>query len=108
MLAIPPDFVRLGGTGPKVPDFWEKSKKLVKDYKKLIARLENYDKDNINPIIIQKIQTYLENPNFNPEIIKNASNAAEGICKWVIAICKYDIVYKEIQPKRDALKSAEN
>jgi dynein heavy chain len=108
MLAIPPDFVRLGGTGPKVPDFWDKSKKLVKDYKKLIARLENYDKDNINPTIIQKIQTYLDNPNFNPDIIKNASNAAEGICKWVIAICKYDIVYKEIQPKRDALKSAED
>lgn len=52
MLAITPDYVRLGGTGPKVADFWEKSKKLVKDYKKLIARLENYDKDNINPIII--------------------------------------------------------
>jgi len=41
-----------------------------------------------------------------PEKIKNASIAAEGICKWVIAICKYDIIYKEIQPKRDELKAA--
>jgi len=55
MLGIPPDFVRISPTGPKVADFWEKSKKLIKDYKKLIARLENYDKNNINPAIIQKI-----------------------------------------------------
>lgn len=96
MLAIPPDFIKLTPAGPKVPDFWDKSKKLIKDYKKLIARLENYDKDNISPSTIQKIKTYIDNPLFNPEIIKNASNAAEGICKWVIAICKYDIVYKEI------------
>ena len=42
-----------------------------------------------------------------PEKIKNASDAAEGICKWVIAICKYDIVFKNIQPKRDELKKAQ-
>ncbi len=86
MIGIAPDMVRVGN-GPKVPDFWEKSKKLIKDYKKLILKLESYDKNNISPIIITKIQAYLENPQFNPDIIKNASNAAEGICKWVIAIC---------------------
>jgi dynein heavy chain len=42
-----------------------------------------------------------------PEEIKKASEAAEGICKWVIAICKYDIVAKEIRPKREALAIAE-
>lgn len=54
MIGIAPDMVRVGN-GPKVADYWEKSKKLIKDYKKLISRLENYEKDNINPAIIQKI-----------------------------------------------------
>lgn len=69
-------------------------------------RLENYNKDNIPGQIIKKILPYISNPQFNPDIIKNASNAAEGICKWCIAIYKYDIVYKEIQPKREALQEA--
>ena len=73
----------------------------------MIARLESYDKDSIPESIIKKIKPYLTNPNFKPELIAKASNAAEGICKWVIAINQYDGIYKEIQPKRDALASAE-
>jgi dynein heavy chain len=42
-----------------------------------------------------------------PEQIRKASEAAEGICKWVVAICKFDEIYKEITPKREALKAAE-
>ena len=111
MLGIAPKFVE----GPpdkktkkvtKVPDYWEKSKKLLNDYKKFVSMLENYDKDSIPDDRIQKIQEYLENPKFVPEEIRKASEAAEGICKWVIAICKYDVVAKEIAPKRKALAEA--
>ena len=105
MLGIAPEMVKQGNN--KVPDYWEKSKALIKDYKKLISRLEKYNKDNISPSIIQKIKPYIESPQFSPELIRTASNAAEGICKWVIAIYQYDIVYKEIRPKRDALKVSE-
>ena len=105
MLGIGPDYVKQGSK--KVADFWEKSKTLIKDYKKLIQRLENYNKDNISPQVIKKIQPYIESPQFNPDIIRNASNAAEGICKWVIALVKYDAVYKEITPKRHALAEAQ-
>ena len=61
----------------------------------------------MSPAVIQNIQKYLQDPDFVPEKIKAASEAAEGICKWVIAICKYDVIYKEIQPKRDELKEAQ-
>jgi dynein heavy chain len=90
----------------KTVDFWEVSKKTITNYKKLIEQLENYPKEDVSPAIIQKIQPYLANPEFAPEQIKKASEAAEGICKWVIAICKFDIVYKEITPKRMALAEA--
>lgn len=91
----------------KIPDFWEKSKKLLNDYKKFLTSLENYDKDFIPEDRIHKIQEYLNNPKFVPEEIRKASEAAEGICKWVIAITKYDIVAKEIRPKREALGLAQ-
>ena len=91
----------------KIPDFWEKSKKLLTDYKKFLSSLENYDKDFIPEDRIHKIQEYLHNPKFVPEEIRKASEAAEGICKWVIAITKYDIIAKEIRPKREALGLAQ-
>ena len=49
----------------------------------------------------------MQNPKFIPEEIRKASEAAEGITKWVIAICKYDIIAKEIRPKREALGEAQ-
>lgn len=78
----------------------------MNDYKKFLSSLENYDKDYIPDEVIHKIDEYLVNPKFVPEEIRKASEAAEGICKWVIAICKYSIIAKEIRPKREALAVA--
>ena len=68
--------------------------------------MEKYDKDNIPEDRINKIREYLENPQYKPEVIKKASSAAEGITKWVIAITKYDVIAKEIAPKRKSLAEA--
>jgi dynein heavy chain len=68
--------------------------------------LEKYDKDNIPDDRIEKMQDYLVNPKFVPDVIKKASEAAEGICKWVIAICKYDVVAKDVRPRKLALNEA--
>ena len=32
-----------------MPDYWDKSKKLLNDYKKFLNSLEKYDKDSIPP-----------------------------------------------------------
>ena len=45
----------------------------------------------------------MENPEFDPEKIKNASSAAEGLCKWVRALESYDRVAKVVEPKKEAL-----
>jgi dynein heavy chain len=95
-----------GGVRIKTNDYWPKSKKLLHDYKKFIASLEMYEKDNIPNDRLLKIQAYLDNPEFDPAKIKNASEAAEGICMWVISVCKYNKISKEIAPKRQALVKA--
>ncbi len=39
--------------------------------------------------------------------MKNASNACEGLVKWVYAMEKYDRVAKVVAPKKKALAAAE-
>jgi len=77
-------------TGKKIEDFWGPSKRLLGDMN-FLKSLQNYDKDNIAPAIIKTIrQKYTSNTEFDPEKIKTASTAAEGLCKWVVAMESYD------------------
>ena len=47
--------------------------------------------DNIPPAYIAKIRKdYVTNPEFDPDKVKYASTAAEGLCKWAVAIERYD------------------
>ena len=47
------------------------------------------------PNIIKKIRTeFITNPEFDPVKVRNASTAAEGLCKWVQAMEIYDRVAK--------------
>ena len=64
--------------------------------------------DNINAQYIAKIRKeYTCNPEFDPVKIKTASTAAEGLCKWVVAMEQYDRVAKVVAPKKIKLKGAE-
>src|SRR5690606_21380081 len=46
-------------------------------------------------------------PEFTVENAAKASKAAEGLCKWVHALDVYDVVAKQVAPKREALAVAE-
>lgn len=60
-----------------------------------LQQLKDYDKDNIPPPIMAMIRKqYLPNKDFKPHIVAKASSAAEGLCKWVIAMDMYDAVAK--------------
>lgn len=105
MLSIPPVIKKVDGV--KKHDYWDKSKKLISNYKKMLDQLENYPKETIEPDVIKKITPYLNDPKFEPDEVGKASEAAKGLCKWVIAIIKFHEVYQEITPKRHALAQAE-
>lgn len=91
----------------RIMDFWGPSQKMLAD-SNFISNLMNYDKDNMNPKIVQEIKKeFMENPDFNPEVIAKASKAAEGMCRWVMAMITYDRVAKIVAPKKAALQEAE-
>eukprot|EP01038_Epipyxis_sp_PR26KG_P008413 gene8413-11380_t len=88
------------------PD-WAESKKLLSQMD-FMDVLKNYDKDNINPKIIKKVDKYFKDPRFLPDEIKKQSSAAMCLCMWVRAMVVYDKVAKSIEPKKAALKEAED
>uniref|UniRef100_A0A673Y3P9 Dynein axonemal heavy chain 3 n=1 Tax=Salmo trutta TaxID=8032 RepID=A0A673Y3P9_SALTR len=93
--------------GKMIEDFWGPSKKLLGDMK-FLENLKAYDKDNIAAANIKKIRDkFIDNPEFQPSIIKNVSSACEGLCKWVRAMEVYERVSKVVAPKIEKLKEAE-
>ena len=109
MLDMKPDKVNDPDTpGKKIDDWWEPSKRLL-NQGTLLATLKEYDKDNIQPKIIEKIRKEFKTDEaFTPQNIAKASSAAEGLCKWVLAMDSYDRVAKIVEPKKRALAQSES
>lgn len=91
----------------KIDDWWTPSKKLLAD-PKFLSMLKEYDRDNISPKYMKIIRSkFINDPNFQPDVVKKASVAACGMCKWVRAMEGYDRVAKVVAPKKAALAEAE-
>ncbi|TNJ27740.1 IAD-4 Dynein heavy chain [Giardia muris] len=93
--------------GQYIEDYWDPSKKLLSDPRGLLDKLLNYDRDNIKPDVIKKIQKYIVDPEFVPKEIEKKSKAAMAMCSWVHAMNKYYHVAKQVEPKRQKLAGAE-
>ncbi|GBG33042.1 Dynein heavy chain 7, axonemal [Hondaea fermentalgiana] len=92
----------------KIEDYWGPSKKHLLGDPKFLQRLKDYDKDNISEKVIAILRAkYVNNPDFEPSKIKQASVAAFGLCKWVRAMESYDKVAKVVAPKKAKLKETE-
>ncbi|XP_048346084.1 dynein axonemal heavy chain 12 isoform X2 [Sphaerodactylus townsendi] len=91
----------------KILDYWGPSKKVLGDMN-FLRDLREYDKDNIPVSVMQKIRSdYLTNPEFDPPKVAKASSAAEGLCKWIMAMEVYDRVTKVVAPKKARLAEAQ-
>ena len=91
----------------KEPDFWETAKKHLLTKPKLLQDLKNFKKDEIDPKTILNIEKIIHSNEFEPSRMLKVSKAAHGICMWVRAMYTYDKVTKEIKPKQESLKEAE-
>ena len=61
--------------------------------------LKGYDKDNIDPKLVEDMRPILAEDGFADAALKNASKAAFGIGKWCRAIIEYDDAMKIVRPK---------
>lgn len=56
-----------------------------------------------NPYVMQSIDPFIANPDFEAKQIEKASKACTAICLWVRAMHKYNTVAKQVEPKRKLL-----
>ena len=70
---------------------WDVAKRVMSD-SAFLTRLRNYDKDNIPEGLSKKLQKWINDENFTPEIIAATSTACKSLCLWVRAIDKYSKV----------------
>ena len=88
-------------------DPWGEAKKLM-NQNDFLVQLQVYDKDNIPKKVMKAVMPYYNDARFIPETVKNQSSAAMCLCAWVRAMVVYDKVAKSIEPKKEALKAAED
>mmetsp|Transcript_28687 Transcript_28687/g.25684 ORF Transcript_28687/g.25684 Transcript_28687/m.25684 type:complete len:299 (-) Transcript_28687:3145-4041(-) len=93
----------------KIPDYWESSKKLLKD-KHFIPSLLDYDINALETKTVDNIRkNFISNKKeFNPERVNKASNAAKGLCEWVLALDKYEIVLTQVRPLQEDYDKAQS
>uniref|UniRef100_A0A1B0CH71 Dyneins heavy chain n=1 Tax=Lutzomyia longipalpis TaxID=7200 RepID=A0A1B0CH71_LUTLO len=104
---VPPDRINDPATGKKIIDYWGPSKRILGDMG-FLQSLKDFDKDNIGVDIMKKIRKdFIPHKDFQPHIVLKASSAAEGLCKWIIAMDLYDSVAKIVAPKKTRLEVAE-
>uniref|UniRef100_UPI00398EA260 dynein axonemal heavy chain 11-like isoform X1 n=2 Tax=Pristiophorus japonicus TaxID=55135 RepID=UPI00398EA260 len=86
---------------------WKASKVFMGKVDDFLQTLINYDKEHIpeNSLKVVKEQ-YLQDPDFNPDLVRTKSFAASGLCAWVINIIRFYEVYCDVEPKRQALTQA--
>uniref|UniRef100_G3NCH8 Dynein, axonemal, heavy chain 9 n=1 Tax=Gasterosteus aculeatus aculeatus TaxID=481459 RepID=G3NCH8_GASAC len=98
----------LTAPGGKVPKdrSWKAAKVMMAKVDAFLDSLINFNKIEIPEACLKAIQPYLQDPEFQPELVASKSNAAAGLCSWVINIVRFYEVYCEVEPKRQALSRA--
>uniref|UniRef100_A0A3Q3E168 Dynein, axonemal, heavy chain 1 n=1 Tax=Labrus bergylta TaxID=56723 RepID=A0A3Q3E168_9LABR len=107
MKGIKPKRVPGEKPGTKIDDYWEPGKGLLQDPGKFLESLFKYDKENIPDSVINLVQPYIDNEEFQPASIAKVSKACTSICQWVRAMHVYHFVARAVEPKRQALKEAQ-
>lgn len=52
--------------------------------------LEEFDKDNIPDAVIHKLKKYIDDPQYQPDVVAKQSRAAMSLCMWTRAMDVYN------------------
>ena len=89
------------------PQWWECSLRVLSQVD-FLNNLIEFHKDEITENQIKQLQRFVNDPLFNKEHVRNnVSEAAAGLCAWVLALEKYYHVNQDILPKRKRQQAAE-
>ena len=83
---------------------WKSAKAEMGDANKFLTMLKDFDVSKVKENTLSKIRkTYFSKKDFNPEFIGGKSKPAGALCTWILALSQYQIVFKNIVPKKAKL-----
>ncbi|XP_076649863.1 dynein heavy chain at 16F [Halictus rubicundus] len=85
---------------------WPSAKLVLGDIH-FLDRLMAYPKDEISDKLLNKLQEYVNHPEFRPDLVAKQSKACKSMCIWVRAMDGYAKIYRVVEPKRQRLHAAE-
>ncbi|CAF1316061.1 unnamed protein product, partial [Didymodactylos carnosus] len=78
------------------PHEWRTCQHLLRDIN-FLQMLVNFDYENgVSDEIMQELKSYIDQPEFQPETVGNASASAKSICNWVHAIYEYQNIKRSM------------
>ncbi|CAI5441622.1 unnamed protein product [Caenorhabditis angaria] len=93
--------------GEVVNDYWISGQKLLSDIH-FLNKIRTFPRDETSRRTMKLIRDkYLSKEEFDPEKVRQCSLAAEGLCRWVLAIDMYNQISKIVEPKRERLRKSE-
>jgi dynein heavy chain len=80
---------------------WESIKKEIMDPGKFIAKVQSLDVETVPESIWKKVRDkWFKMPGFKADLVTGVSVAAGKLCEWALALSEYQIVNKNIIPKK--------
>ncbi|KAF1319796.1 Dynein heavy chain, partial [Globisporangium splendens] len=89
------------------PPIWAEALRILADIR-FLERLRNFDRDHVDPSLIERVQLYINHPDFSVENMKRASLASTTLCQRVLAIVRYFEVMKHVAPAQKKLEQTEH
>jgi dynein heavy chain len=79
---------------------------MMKDPNKFKQQLEEYNKEGITDDHMKKLEPILSLEFFNEEAMKKKSSAATNLCVWVLAVVKYNQIWRKVRPLQEKAEAA--
>jgi dynein heavy chain len=92
----------------EVEPTWKSAVSLVSDPMFISKISTKYSEGrHVPPNILKKIQPYVEeNTNFQPDEVGRVSSAAKSLCIWATVLYKFEVTYRQVEPKQVAVAEA--
>lgn len=85
---------------------WDSIRNYIRDPGAFIKRVQSFDVTCMSEALLKKVREgYFKKADFNPEIVTGKSVPAGKLCGWALALSQYQLVNKNIIPKKE--KAAE-
>lgn len=85
---------------------WDNIRVHIKDPAFFIKEVKEFDVNMMKESTIKKVRdTYFKKPDFNPKEVTGKSFPAGKLCEWALALSQYQMINKNIIPKKE--KAAE-